>query len=92
MTQKRALLLAKMDPSTEHESEWNEWYNNRHVADRLALLGFLSGRQLSTPLQTEGTAWDAAWAAVYLASDEARWVTGVALPIDGGALLTRRVW
>lgn len=49
-------------------------------------------RRLSTPLQTEGTAWDVAWAAVYLASDEARWVTGVALPVDGGALLTRQMW
>jgi NAD(P)-dependent dehydrogenase (short-subunit alcohol dehydrogenase family) len=27
-----------------------------------------------------------AWAALYLASDEARWVTGVALPVDGGLL------
>ena len=29
---------------------------------------------------------DVAWAALYLASDEARWVTGVALPVDGGML------
>jgi NAD(P)-dependent dehydrogenase (short-subunit alcohol dehydrogenase family) len=50
------------------------------------------GRRLSTPLQTEGTAWDVAWAAVYLASDEARWVTGIALPVDGGTLLTRQMW
>lgn len=49
-------------------------------------------RWRSTPLQTEGTAWDVAWAAVYLASDEARWVTGIAIPVDGGALLTRRSW
>ena len=49
-------------------------------------------RRRSTPLQTEGTAWDVGWAAVYLASDEARWVTGIALPVDGGALLTRRSW
>lgn len=44
-------------------------------------------RRLAVPLQTEGTAWDVAWAAVYLASDEARWVTGVALPVDGGLTL-----
>jgi NAD(P)-dependent dehydrogenase (short-subunit alcohol dehydrogenase family) len=31
-----------------------------------------------------GTAWDVAWAAVFLASDEARFITGVALPVDGG--------
>lgn len=50
-------------------------------------------RKLDTPLQTEGTAWDVAWAAVYLASDEARWITGIVLPVDGGLLLTRqRSW
>ena len=40
----------------------------------------------STPLGTEGTGWDIAWAAVYLVSDEARWVTGITLPVDGGML------
>ena len=45
-------------------------------------------RRSSVPLGTEGTAWDVAWAAVYLASDEARWVTGAVLPIDGGLTLT----
>ena len=31
-----------------------------------------------------GTGWDVAYGALYLASDEANFVTGVALPIDGG--------
>ena len=43
-------------------------------------------RRKAGPLGVEGTAWDVAWAAVYLASDEARWVTGVLLPVDAGVL------
>jgi NAD(P)-dependent dehydrogenase (short-subunit alcohol dehydrogenase family) len=45
-------------------------------------------RRTGVPLGAEGTAWDVAWAAVYLASDEARWVTGVLLPVDGGLTVT----
>ena len=45
-------------------------------------------RRSSSPLGTEGTPWDVAWAAVYLASDEAKWVTGVCIPVDGGVTLT----
>jgi NAD(P)-dependent dehydrogenase (short-subunit alcohol dehydrogenase family) len=41
-------------------------------------------RQSVSPLGNEGDAWDVAWAAVFLASDEARWITGVCLPVDGG--------
>ena len=44
-------------------------------------------RREAAPLGTEGTAWDVAWAAVFLASDEARWITGVALPVDAGLLV-----
>lgn len=36
-------------------------------------------------LGTEGDAWDVAWAALFLASEEARWITGVDLPVDAGA-------
>ena len=46
-------------------------------------------RRQMVPMQTEGTAWDIAQGAVYLASDEARWVTGIQLPIDGGAINIR---
>ena len=31
-----------------------------------------------------GTAWDIANAALFLASDEAAFITGVVLPVDGG--------
>ena len=41
-------------------------------------------RRRVVPLGTEGTAWDVAWAAVFLASDESRWISGVVLPVDGG--------
>jgi NAD(P)-dependent dehydrogenase (short-subunit alcohol dehydrogenase family) len=44
-------------------------------------------RREAAPLGTEGTGWDVAWAAVFLASDEARWITGVALPVDAGFLV-----
>ena len=44
-------------------------------------------RRNASPLKVEGNSWDIAHAALYLASDEARWVTGVALPVDGGVTL-----
>ena len=36
------------------------------------------------PLGRQGTAWDVAHAAAFLASDEAGFITGVLLPVDGG--------
>lgn len=45
-------------------------------------------RRLASPLKLEGTAWDVAHAAVYFASDESRWVTGVVIPVDGGVVLS----
>lgn len=47
-------------------------------------------RRRASPLGTEGTGWDVAWGAVYLASDEARWVTGQVLVIDAGLTATTR--
>ncbi len=41
-------------------------------------------RDAACPMGRMGTAWDVANAALYLASDEAAYVTGVCLPVDGG--------
>jgi len=47
-------------------------------------------RRKAIPLGVEGTGWDIGWAAVYLASAEARWITGQTLVVDGGLTLTTR--
>ncbi|MBO55447.1 MAG: short-chain dehydrogenase [Dehalococcoidia bacterium] len=41
-------------------------------------------RKNAAPLRTEGDSWDIGYAALYLASDEARWVNGITIPVDAG--------
>jgi NAD(P)-dependent dehydrogenase (short-subunit alcohol dehydrogenase family) len=41
-------------------------------------------RDARVPMGQMGTAWDVAHAALWLASDDARFVTGALLPVDGG--------
>jgi len=41
-------------------------------------------RRQASPLGIEGTGWDIGYAALFLVSDEARYITGVVLPVDGG--------
>ena len=43
-----------------------------------------AARARSVPLGHQGTAWDVANAALFLASDEAGFITGVVLAVDGG--------
>lgn len=44
-----------------------------------------SERNAAVPLANRmGTAWDTAYASLFLASEEARFITGAVLPVDGG--------
>ena len=56
---------------------------SRHSSEELLRL-----RRKAGPLGTEGTGWDVGWAAVFLASDVSKWVSGVTLPVDAGLLAT----
>ena len=47
-------------------------------------------RNRQVPLGFMGDAWDVAHAAVFLASDQARYITGAELVVDGGLTATMR--
>jgi NAD(P)-dependent dehydrogenase (short-subunit alcohol dehydrogenase family) len=49
----------------------------------------VKARDAACPMGRMGTAWDVAKAALFLASDDAEYITGVSLPVDGG--LTCRI-
>jgi NAD(P)-dependent dehydrogenase (short-subunit alcohol dehydrogenase family) len=59
------------------------WYGQEGDIEHL-----IRTRDAQCPMGHMGDAWDSAYAALYLASDEAKYVTGTELVIDGG--LTRR--
>jgi NAD(P)-dependent dehydrogenase (short-subunit alcohol dehydrogenase family) len=55
------------------------------LATGRAVDGVRAARAARVPLRAEmGTAWDTAYAALFLASDESKFITGVLLPVDGG--------
>ena len=56
-----------------------------HVANNPALAHLREARRKVGPLGIEGDAWDVAATALFLASKEARLLTGVLIPVDAGA-------
>ena len=49
----------------------------------------IAERDAQVPLGKMGTAWDVAYAALFLASDEAKFISGVSLLVDGAASVRR---
>ena len=47
----------------------------------------VGARAAMIPMGHQGTSWDVANAALFLASDDAAFITGVVLPVDGGSSL-----
>ena len=43
-----------------------------------------AARNAASPMGKMGDAWDVAHASAFLASDDAKYITGVCLPVDGG--------
>jgi NAD(P)-dependent dehydrogenase (short-subunit alcohol dehydrogenase family) len=65
------------------------------LVDRLADLyaggdreGFAASRHEQVPMGRMGDAWDVAHAALFLASDEARYITATEIVVDGGLVAT----
>lgn len=74
------ILPGLMDTPMAVDTRVREWGQTREQV--------VAARDARVPLRRKmGTAWDVARAALFLASDESDFITGVALPVDGGALL-----
>ena len=62
--------------------------DTRARASTRARVEIAAERDAKVPLRAKmGTGWDVANAALFLASDEANFITGVSLPVDGGAMV-----
>jgi len=74
------VLPGLMDTPMAVDTRAREWGQSREQV--------ASERDARVPLRKKmGTGWDVANACLFLASDEASFITGVSLPVDGGALL-----
>lgn len=60
---------------------------NLTAGDEAAKRKARDARHARCPMGHQGTAWDVAYAALYLASDESKYVTGLELVVDGGLSL-----
>jgi NAD(P)-dependent dehydrogenase (short-subunit alcohol dehydrogenase family) len=76
------ILPGLMNTPMAVDTRAREWHKTRAEVE--------AERDSKVPLRRKmGTAWDVANAALFLASDEANFITGVTLPVDGGASVRR---
>jgi NAD(P)-dependent dehydrogenase (short-subunit alcohol dehydrogenase family) len=68
---------------TPHAVEGHHWRADAGGPSREEVV---DGAGRFVPLGRIGTAWDVAHAVLFLSSDDAGYITGVHLPVDGGAL------
>lgn len=101
----KAGLIAFMQQFAAHHAEFGIRANvilpgimqtSMSVDTRMRISGrsredIIAERDSRVPLGKQGTGWDVANAALFLGSDEAKFVTGAVLPVDGGTL-TRIGW
>jgi NAD(P)-dependent dehydrogenase (short-subunit alcohol dehydrogenase family) len=72
------ILPGLMDTPMAVDTRAREWGKTREE--------IVAMRDAQVPLGNKmGTGWDVAYAALFLASEEAKFITGVTLPVDGGA-------
>jgi len=80
------------EPAAVTEDFWQKLA--AHLAETNPVFKGMTARQVFdkrvadiTPMKREQTPEDIGWAAVFLASDEARNITGQALNVDGGVVM-----
>ena len=76
------ILPGLMNTPMAVDTRAREWHKTRAEVE--------ADRDRQVPLRRKmGTGWDVANAALFLASDEANFITGVTLPVDGGSSVRR---
>lgn len=75
------ILPGLIDTPMAVETRSRKWNQSREQV--------MAERNVKVPLGRQGTGWDVANASLFLASDEAAFITGVSILVDGGRILNR---